>query len=324
MFYKFTFYQYSRSFLSPLKTNHGSWELREGIIIRLVDEVGKEYYGEIAPIPWFGSETLADAGDFCQQLPREITAEMIDSIPDKLPACQFGFESALFDEKEVKKLKFCGLLPTGKAALSTWEELGKQEYDTWKWKIGVGKVEEELEILDLLIQALPTTAKLRLDANGGLNEGEARMWLERCDALFGKIEFIEQPLPVSEFEKTLELSHYYCSAMPTAGGAIALDESVASLRDLATCYEAGWRGIFVIKPGIIGSPSRLRQFLVDNPIDAVFSSVFETSVGRKAALQLAGELSHPRYAVGFGVNHWFAAETFGGLRLPNSFQEDVC
>jgi o-succinylbenzoate synthase len=318
MFYKFTFHQYSRSFLSPLKTNHGSWELREGIIIRLVDEVGKEYHGEIAPIPWFGSETLAAARDFCQYLPREITAEMIDSIPDSLPACQFGFESALFAEKEVKKLKFCGLLPTGKAALSTWEKLG--EYDTWKWKIGVGEIEEELEILDLLIQALPATAKLRLDANGGLNEGEARVWLERCDALLGKIEFIEQPLPVSEFEKTLELSRCYCSAMASSAAGIALDESVASLRDLATCYEAGWRGIFVIKPGIIGSPSRLRQFLRENPIDAVFSSVFETSVGRKAALQLAEELSHPGYAVGFGVNHWFATETF----LPNSFQEDVC
>jgi o-succinylbenzoate synthase len=103
-----------------------------------------------------------------------------------------------------------------------------------------------------------------------------------------------------------------------------LDESVASLRDLATCYEGGWRGIFVIKPGIIGSPSRLRRFLKENPIDVVFSSVFETSVGRKAALQLAGELSHPGYAVGFGVNHWFAAETFGRRSPPNSFQEDVC
>jgi o-succinylbenzoate synthase len=295
MFYKFTFREYSRSFLSPLKTSHGSWELREGIIVHLVDDAGKEYFGEIAPIPWFGSESLSAALSFCQQLPSQITVDMIYSIPDKLPACQFGFESALFDEKEVAKLKFCGLLPTGKAALLAGEKL---EYDTWKWKIGVGEIQEELEILDLLMEVLPSTAKLRLDANGGLSYDAANIWLERCEALLGKIEFIEQPLPVSEFEKTLELSRCYCSA-------IALDESVASLQDLATCYEEGWRGIFVVKPGIIGSPSRLRQFLKENPLDAVFSSVFETAVGRKAALQLAGELSHPEYAVGFGVNHWF-------------------
>ncbi|AFZ03384.1 o-succinylbenzoate synthase [Calothrix sp. PCC 6303] len=314
MSYKFSFSEYSRSFSSPLKTSHGSWELREGIIIHLADDTGKEYNGEIAPIPWFGSESLSAALSFCQQLPSQITMEMIYAIPDELPACQFGFESALFDEKEAANLKFCGLLPTGKAALSVGE--GLEKYDTWKWKIAVGEVEEELEILDLLIETLPKTAKLRLDANGGLSYDAASIWLERCEALLGKIEFIEQPLPVWEFEKTLGLSRCYCSA-------IALDESVASLRDLASCYEGGWRGIFVIKPGIIGSPSRLRRFLRENPLDVVFSSVFETSVGRKAALQLAGELSHPGYAVGFGVNHWFTTETFGGLRLPNSFQENV-
>jgi O-succinylbenzoate synthase len=230
---------------------------------------------------------------------------MIYSIPDTLPACQFGFESALFDEKPIVKLKFCGLLPSGKAALLTGKELLKQGYETWKWKIGVGEIEEELEILDLLIETLPKTAKLRLDANGGLSYDAAKIWLERCEALFGKVEFIEQPLPVGEFEKTLELSRCYYNAIASPAVGIALDESVASLRDLATCYQAGWRGIFVIKPGIIGSPSRLRRFLQENPLDAVFSSVFETAVGRKAALQLAAELSHPEYAVGFGVNHWF-------------------
>jgi O-succinylbenzoate synthase len=33
--------------------------------------------------------------------------------------------------------------------------------------------------------------------------------------------------------------------------------------------------------------------------------VFETAIARQAALQLAAELSNPKRAVGFGVNHWF-------------------
>ncbi|MEO0376361.1 MAG: o-succinylbenzoate synthase, partial [Cyanobacteria bacterium P01_A01_bin.17] len=37
---------------------------------------------------------------------------------------------------------------------------------------------------------------------------------------------------------------------------------------------------------------------------AVFSSVFETEVGRHACLQLAKTLSNR--AVGFGLDHWFA------------------
>ena len=93
MVYQFEFHPYSRPFKRPLQTNHGSWKVREGIILSLSDETGISY-GEIAPISWFGSETLAQAVDFCRQLPSEITEEMIFSIPDQLPACQFGFESA--------------------------------------------------------------------------------------------------------------------------------------------------------------------------------------------------------------------------------------
>jgi O-succinylbenzoate synthase len=86
---------------------------------------------------------------------------------------------------------------------------------------------------------------------------------------------------------------------------IALDESVATLDQLEDCYKRGWRGIFVIKTAIAGSPRRLRQFCQAHAIDAVFSSVFESAIARLAALQLAAELSNPNRAIGFGVNHWF-------------------
>jgi O-succinylbenzoate synthase len=94
MTYKFQFRPYWRRFVRSLTTNHGKWDIREGIILRLTDESGKVGWGEIAPISWFGSETLEQALDFCRQLPEEITDEIIFSIPDNLPACQFGFESA--------------------------------------------------------------------------------------------------------------------------------------------------------------------------------------------------------------------------------------
>ena len=94
MLYQFDFHPYRRPFAHPLTTSHGNWEVREGIILCLTDETGKIGWGEIAPIPWFGSETLEQALDFCQQLPPQITTTDIFSIPVTLPACQFGFESA--------------------------------------------------------------------------------------------------------------------------------------------------------------------------------------------------------------------------------------
>ncbi|NJM73357.1 MAG: o-succinylbenzoate synthase [Scytonema sp. RU_4_4] len=321
MAYRFEFRPYRQKFVTSLTTSHGTWDIREGIIVRLTDETGKIGWGEIAPISWFGSETLEQALEFCCQLPEEITQETIFSIPNELSACQFGFESAwetnrrgaedAEKEKEenlrINNLSYSGLIPAGEAALQVWENLWKEGYRTFKWKIGVYPIAQELEIFERLAQTLPASAKLRLDANGGLSYEEAKLWLQNCDDIKANeeclllIEFIEQPLSVDQFAAMLELSHCYQTA-------IALDESVATLNQLATCFKQGWREIFVIKPGIVGSPSRLRQFCQQHKIDAAFSSVFETVIGRQAGLQLAAELSLLTRAVGFGVNHWFAQE----------------
>lgn len=309
MVYQFEFRPYQQKFKQALATSHGIWENRDGIVLRLTDATGRVGWGEIAPISWFGSETLEQALAFCHQLPTKITDETIFSIPDELPACQFGFESArewgIGNREWGTRGPHSLLLPSGKAALETWQLLWNQGYSTFKWKIGVHSIQEELRIFSSLTQALPTSAKLRLDANGGLSYDEACLWLLSCDRanyeLPLEIEFIEQPLKVDQFEGMLELSRCYETA-------IALDESVATLNQLITCYHKGWRGIFVIKPGIVGSPSRLRQFCQQYDIDAVFSSVFETAIGRHAALQLAAELSRSHRAVGFGTNHFFVQE----------------
>ncbi|WP_193197481.1 o-succinylbenzoate synthase [Nostoc sp. MG11] len=330
MTYRFKFRPYRHRFVQSLTTSHGIWDIRDGIILNLTDEIGRVGWGEIAPISWFGSETIEQALDFCRQLPEEITDETIFSISDELPACQFGFESALeglgtgnwglggIIEKDsplslpdvqssmfnAQSLTYSGLLPAGEAALNQWETLWQQGYRTFKWKIGVYAIAHELEIFNILTHSLPTSTKLRLDANGGLSYEEANLWLWNCDNIKAneeisvEIEFIEQPLPIEQFQEMLELSICY-------GTAIALDESVATFNQLVTCYQQGWREIFVIKPGIVGSPSRLRQFCQQHKIDAVFSSVFETAIARLAALQLAAELSQNNRAVGFGINHFF-------------------
>ncbi len=306
MLYQLKILPYKRKFKHPLLTSHGIWEVREGILLKLIDETGNFGLGEIAPISWFGSETIEEALEFCKSLSGNIFKKDILAIPDSLPACQFGFESALPTvEKSCNKppLSNSALLPSGISALSSWESLWQQNYRTFKWKIGVAEIAEELKIFEQLIQNLPATAQLRLDANSGLNWQTANQWLEVCDA-WGKLEFLEQPLPVNQIEAMIELSQQYSTPL-------ALDESVANLSQMAACYQQGWREIYVIKPAIAGSPAKLRQFCRSYQIDAVFSSVFESSVGRNAALNLASELSLQNRAVGFGVEHWFAEDFLG-------------
>jgi len=366
MFYQFEFRTYQRKFKRPLRTSHGIWDTRSGIILRLVGENNRIGWGEIAPLSWFGSESFEQALDFCHQLPANLSSEMIFAISAELPACQFGFESALSNDKnspppappcqggekaqlsayqfgfesalsneekspppappcqggensknlthlcqeEEKTLsQYSGLLPAGETALQALQVLWLEGYRTFKWKIGVAAIEQELKIFQKLIQVMHNlcdreSAFLRLDANGGLSYSQAKTWLEACDKVkatpdfSADIEFLEQPLPVTQFQEMVELNAIYATA-------IALDESAANLDRIQECYSQGWRGIFVIKPAICGSPSQLRKFCQTHNIDAVFSSVFETKIGRQAALNLARELSPNNRALGFGTDCWF-------------------
>lgn len=303
---QFQFNSYQRHFKQPLRTSHSIWHIREGIIISLQDKSsGKIGRGEIAPLPWFGSETLDRALEFCQTLGKEIALEDITNIPSSLPACQFALESALLNLQQsslptaTDTLNYCYLLPAGETALNVWQEIYQQQgNNTFKWKIGVYPLAEEINILQQLVEALPPQVKIRLDANGGLNLTQAQQLLAITDEI-PKIEFIEQPLSTDCFLEMLQLDREYKTSL-------ALDESVASFEQLKSIHQQGWQGIFILKAAIMGFPSQLMAYCQHHSLDVVFSSVFETEIGSNAVLNLARQYNSPREkrAVGFGLNYF--------------------
>ncbi|MFQ4138802.1 o-succinylbenzoate synthase [Nodosilinea sp. PGN35] len=356
---------YKRRFVQPLQTAHGPWVWREGLLLRLRDSLGRVGYGEVAPIPWFGSESLAEALAFCQAQGGEWrfpSGSLREShpIPNELPATQFGLESAMVDltsehstdGQEPAISAICGLLPAGESVLKVAFQRLAQGHCTLKWKIGVHPIANEISWLEQLMKAIPPEARLRLDANGGLSLAEAEQWLAVCDRIndnpqIATVEYLEQPLSVERVGEMREMGQRYQTA-------IALDESVATVAQLEACWGLGWRGVVVVKPAIAGSPHKLEAFcqqhrpqLVDcqakddgsvgytgqgfrfkvsrrpytlhpaprtagpcqNQLGQglVFSSVFETVVGRRAALALAARCSPtPAPALGFGTQGCFA------------------
>ena len=278
----------------PLITHHGIWSSREGIIITLEDAKGRIGRGEIAPVSWFGSETLSEALAFCQQLPEQVTENLSKEIPSSFPCCQFALESAMFhldhpllDENELNFQYTC-LLQAGEKALEQLSENAQ----SYKWKIGVYPIEKEQNIFLDLVQSLAPGCKLRLDANGGLTLAQSRQWLSLLEGYQQIVEFLEQPLAKCEFEAMLQLSKEYNIA-------IALDESVSGIQQILNSYNRGWRGIYVIKPAIAGSVSKLRQICLDLNLDVVVSTVFETKIGRSMSLYLAKEIANPQRSLGF-------------------------
>lgn len=309
--YQVAFCPYQRPFRRPLQTHHGLWRLREGIWVYLRDCQGRVGVGEIAPLPWFGTETQEAALDVCRSLGQTVTLAQIAQIPPDLPCCQFGFGCALEQllgrlpqsSPSLASASICALLSAGASALKQWQPLWEQGYRTFKWKIGVTDSETELPIFEQLLAQLPQSARLRLDANGGLTQTCAERWLAVCDAQRSAsraaVEYLEQPLPAADGPALLALARTFQTPL-------ALDEAITTGRDWEKWLAWGWPGLFVLKPALMGFPQQIRDRAKGLTSALVFSSVFETRVGRSAALHLALELGHPQLALGFGVDHWLA------------------
>jgi O-succinylbenzoate synthase len=304
--YHVKFYSYNFPLPKPVVTAHGHWQRRRGLIVELTDQRGNRGRGEIAPLPWFGTEDLASATDFCRSLKGRITPAQIEKIGDRLPCCGFAFGSAELElgaknliETHLNNLSYCQLLPTGKRGLDYLNSKQKLTTNTVKWKIAVDDFPTERDLyLQLLAQLeqLPGQINLRLDANGGLSVDIAQQWLTLLDRQREnsgpKIQYLEQPLPPGEIDEMFRLQEDFATP-------IALDEAVCSLAQLAQLYDKGWPGLYILKAAIMGDPRTLAAWLHKHPIPAIFSSVFETAIARGQVLALAQKWNLPDHAVGF-------------------------
>jgi O-succinylbenzoate synthase len=113
--------------------------------------------------------------------------------------------------------------------------------------------------------------RLRLDANGSLDLQAARRWTEFARAQT-QVEFLEQPLPVGH--------PGYASLGPDK---IALDESFLTPGGIV------WSGTVVVKPLLAGDWDDLLAWRATHVGTVVYSSCFETAVGRQGALWLAAQ-----------------------------------
>ncbi len=335
---------YRLPFLLSVRTAHGAWVEREGILIRAVQvevggrEVGTVGWGEVAPIAWFGSETLEDAEAALAGLDgrAEDLSDALVRVPVACGCVRAGLAAALGGaavraetETEhgrdahgtlVKFLPLAGLLPAGRAALAAVETKLELGFRVFKWKVGVEAAADEWAIFDDLLGRLPEGAKLRLDANGAWDRRTAERWMER--AAERPVEYVEQPCFTETAQgacavrKAEDILRGLAADYPTP---IALDESLGGAGDVARWLAEDWRGVWILKPALFGEPGPVLAALAKAKADVVFGSALETRVGAQAALRLAfawaearalelaggSAISKPR-ALGFGVWPLFA------------------
>jgi O-succinylbenzoate synthase len=263
----FDFKRVHRRLRTPLTTGAGSVNSVDRIILRTQSDQGTGY-GEIAPWPGFPTESVEQALEFLRSaqgnLPHLVAA--VDASPTPLPCLSSALSSCrLWD----KIIGFGGSLPcAGLMTLSVMETEAKVAagFKTLKVKISPETSEESIHGV---LSRFP--GSLRLDANGSLDLQTARRWTEFTRAQ-AQVEFLEQPLPVGH--------PGYASLGPDK---IALDES------FLTPGGIDWSGIVVVKPLLAGDWDDLLAWRTTRADAVVYSSCFETAIGRQGALWLASQ-----------------------------------
>ena len=270
----------------PLRTASGVLQERRGWLLRLQAENGRIGWGEVAPLE--ASEQPACAKALDSLRPQSLSiADLERVIPCCPPALAFALGAALGELAGLVGAEPLGwlpapssaqLLPAGAAMLDRLETLlagcGAQSPLTLKWKVAVDADQQERHWLDLLLQQLPATAQLRLDANGGWDRSTATAWMERLrpDPRFA---WLEQPLAMEDHEGLEALARL---------GPVALDESLAQQPSL----RQRWSGWQVRRPSQEGDPRPLLQDLQAGLPRCMVSTAFETGIGRRWLDHLAG------------------------------------
>jgi O-succinylbenzoate synthase len=274
-----------------LITSRGAVLQRRGWLLRLQACDGRCGWGE-APEPLFAAGATGIAAAI-RALPEAVNRTALELQLAQLPAplaCALGLALAELDglgsavlDGWMSAPPAAQLLPAGAAALAALDGHlagAGAEPLTLKWKVAAADDALERRVLEQLLERLPATARLRLDANGGWDRRIAAGWADRLSAE-PRLEWLEQPLPPQDMAGLEVLAQ----RIP-----VALDES---LPYLSAEQRAAWPGWIVRRPAQEADPRPLLAQLRSGLPRQMLSTAFETGIARRllehlAALQAVG------------------------------------
>jgi len=294
-------YRYSLPMEAGVVLRNQRLKTRDGLLIHL-QQGGQEGWGEIAPLPEFSQETLAQAEQAALRWVQDWQGGTLPS-DSPLPSVAFGTSCALAEleqrlplQADYRKAPLCTGDPDELFAVLTalpGEKVAKV-------KVGLYEAVRDGMIVNVLLEALPDL-RLRLDANRSWTRAKADGFAKYvAPALRERIAFLEEPC------KTRDESRDFVLA---TGIAIAWDESVREA-DFVVQAEPGVAAI-VIKPTLTGSLVRCRT-LVEQAhaagLTAVISSSIESSLGLTQLARIA---------------HWLTPNTVPGLDTLDLMQAQL-
>ena len=304
---KIQIFRYQLPFVKPLFLGKKKCYGREGLIVRLDASETIQAFGEIAPLPGFSRETLAESESklirVCQSLSDQSIPEDLYQIqefishplPDieTVPSVKFGLQMALLNLHSTVQQRLVAQLLRSDCQMSidliplltgTTDEIRAKATEiasmphlkSVKIKVGKYPVQDEINLIRDIRKILGAK-QIRLDANRLWNLDTAIRFgnhVVDCDVLY-----VEEPLP--QLDQCLEFAH-------KTGIGFALDETLHHA-DYQFEWQKGLRAL-IVKPMLMGNIEKIMKISQDarsHCIPTIISSSYESSLGLTMLANLA-------------------------------------
>jgi len=318
-----TFAPYRLPLRQPWTSARGGFAVREGWLVRLVTDAGMIGYGDCAPLPQAGTESMDSAVACLSGWAATLPGLSLESALGRVtagaagaPAARCGLETALLDllAQQAGLPLARWLNPGSSAAVKVNAALGgldsqmagraltavAEGYSVLKLKVGLAAGSEEIPLLHDLVRCLPAGVFLRLDANCAWNEREAEDFLGALDGL--PVESVEDPLAKPDMAGWARLQ----AKVPFP---LAADESLRIMGADAVFSQPPVRRV-VLKPMVLGglvTALALARRAREAAVECVVTTTVDSAVGVTAALHLAAAVAND-LAHGLATSAWLEGD----------------
>ncbi|MFB6236046.1 MAG: mandelate racemase/muconate lactonizing enzyme family protein [Halopenitus sp.] len=312
----------------PLETARGEITEREGFVVTLdpeSDEVPARGVGEATPLPGW-TESLSACRTALEQRAageNDTGPHLNPGIPaSDAPAARHGVSLALMDAtarsdgvplstilaseagfpspaETVPVNATVGddsAVATATAALSAVES----GYHAVKVKVGARALDEDVERLRAVRDAVGENVRIRADVNGAWDRETARRALPKLAAV--DVAYVEQPLEADDLA-----GHAMLRAESSVD--VALDETLAQV-DVETVLDADAADVLVLKPMALGGPDRAveaARAATEADVEPVVTTTIDAVVARTAAVHVAAAIPEVR-ACGLATGDMLASD----------------
>lgn len=317
-------YRYRIPFKQPFITGTGTFNFREGLLVRYFDQT-IDIVSEVAPLPGFSDETLERASSDLKSI--KLKADTFFSLPflpehlnnwirlnAAIPSVAFGLStlglSIISARKQAPVSKILNIDPA--ALLQVNAVIGSSSETDFLEKAGTFirngfsvlkcKVTSEIghlpESMNKITEKYPGTT-FRLDANRSWPREKLPELSSKFDHL--PIEYIEEPSPVKSIDD-LKTVIAQCS-LP-----VAADESLTEFGLINVIEKLNTLPFIIIKPMLHGNLMELfatisHRFHLENRV--IITTALESAVGTRAIASIAAMIGSKSAAHGLNTGTLF-------------------